>query len=386
MNVRLFFFLALAAVAGLMSGCSKKNTLNPQPPANTHAATNSRALATQPPSIPSPKEKTTVSSQPQVDITTTPGFLGKGTNPEQESASMKSSLAREIEDGMSGETKLCTMSFTVQNVSGLTLYTTCFAYIKPRRFNRWRWRKSDILEIKPGQQAIVNIPTLDDPRDKHHVFGCLGVFTLRMDAENAIYESLRNEQKLDLDLLHDLAGKKVVIGIEKYGYQELFYDYDFVETQKKTHGELPELDFFVHNKTGKPILTCGFIYSKKAKGRWLATLEEKDDMSVWRFYKTKLLRLEPGQTGYIDVDTIFPLRDRSFVRGFLGVFDANDEEIAMKKTFESLTEKEMLDLGELTTRRGRTIILQVESYGVENDIIDFTVKPIHWIDFTKIVR
>jgi hypothetical protein len=347
------------------------------------------------PSIPSvaaiqalaPTKTTTQKSPPSpaiLDMTTQRGFLGKKDKKTKTETIVK--FAKELDKNPGEVNSYHHIKFDIHNVSGTTLYTSCFAYIKPRLFNRWRWRKTDVKEIKAGQKVTIKIRVLNDEQDMKHIFGALGVFSNRHECEESTYELLHDENKLDLDLLKDIENKCVVIGIERYGLREPFYDYDFVDPQQKKVAESTDLDFFVQNQTGNPVFVAGFIYTKKAKGRWIAAEDEKDDMTVWRYYKTKVLKLEPGQTGYVEVDNIIPKRDRSFVRGYLGVFGAEHENEAHRKTFELLSDKEKINLGLLTRRRGRTIILEVESYGVANDIIDYTVKPIKWIDFTKIVR
>lgn len=333
----------------------------------------------------SPQKKSVAVQSNIKDVTTQPGFLGK--KDEKAKATTIAKFAQELDKNPGHTTTYHHIKFDIQNVSGSKLYTTCFAYVKPRRFNRWRWKKTDIKEIKPNETISIDLRVLKDEKDLKHIFGALGVFTNYTEAEESTYELLHDENKLDLDVLSDLQNKRVVIGIERYGLREPFYDYDFIDpASNKSVTASTDLDFFVQNQTGNTVFVTGFIYTKKAKSRWIAAEDEKDDMSVWRYYKTKVLKLEQGQTGYIEVDNVVPKRDRTFVRGYLGVFNAENEDAAHRKTFELLAEKEKLNLGLLIERRGRTIILEVERYGVANDIIDYTVKPIKWIDFTKIIK
>lgn len=381
MNTRSLSILFLISLTLLFYGCAgKKNT-------NTLAIPTQSAALAMPmlPSTSSPEPAT--SPKPgSIDITTKAGFLGKVVDSPANDKAILAEINKDFDKKVATTNKYYDFKFDLHNVSGVSLYTTCFAYIKPRHFNRWRWRKTEVKEVKPGATIPISMRVLDDHEDKLHIFGALGVFSNRTEAEESTYELLRDENKLDLDLLSGIENKTIVVGIERYGFHEPFYDYDFVEKQAKKDGAATELDFFVQNQTGRTIFITGFIYSKKAKGRWIAAEDEKDDMSVWRFYKTKVLRLEQGQTGYIDIDSIIPKRDRSFVRGYLGIFDEDHENDAHSKTFELLSDAEKINLGLLTRRQGRTIILEVERYGVANDIIDFTVKPIRWIDFKKIVR
>lgn len=380
----------LSMITMFFGGCSHKKNIPIVQPAEQKNPTQTN----QPTAQLSNGQKAVIQTSPpptqSFDITTQGGFLGKSANPKEKSKKTIEHAAKNFEKNASEFNKYKDLTFFVQNVSGASLFVTNFAYIKPRRFNRWRWRKSEVKEIKPSEKISMSVRTLDDYKDSQEIFGALAVFPNKPEAENATYELLRDENKLDLDSITALEGKTVIIGVERYGLREPFYDYDFVDnkesSKKNASGGEEQLDFFVQNKTGKTVFVTGFIYSKKAKGQWIAAEDAKDDMSVWRFYKTKVLRLENDQTGYVDVDSIIPQRDRNYVRGYLGVFDENHEEDAHNKTFELLSDQEKITLGPLNRRHGSTITLEVERYGVSNDVIDFTVKPIKWIDFTKIVH
>lgn len=314
------------------------------------------------------------------DSETQPGFLGKIFNIAQEAQTVVTP-----QSVINTPSNFQELPFYVKNVSGSTLYVTCFAYIKPRVFQHWRWRKSIVKELKPGEEKLIKIKILNDEIDKPSIFGFLGVFTSQQEAEESTYELLRDENKLDLDQLAFIENKTVIIGVEKYGIREPFYDYDFIDTTKVADPEL-HLDFFVKNETGKTtFLTC-FVYLKKAKGDWIPAAEGKDDMSSWRFYKTKVIRLANGQVGYINVDNIVSKRDWGMARGYLAIFDEAHEQDAHNKTYELLSAQEKISLGLLSSHQGKTVILDVESYGVANDVINFTIKPIRWIDFGKIIK
>ncbi len=370
-------FLVISALV-LHSCAYKKATPPPAQKPLVQAQTPQVAPQPTPPVTATPAQPSADTS----DITTKPGFLGKSTNPEKEAKAVVESMARQGDT----ESRRRNLTFYIQNVSGITLYATCFSYVKLHRSQNWRWRKSEVIEIPPKSKAPCTIQFRDDFIDSRHTFAALAVFPDHAQADDVTYEILRDENKLDLDQVIEIENKTVQVGIERYGFREAFYDYNFVDDKEKPINLHAELDFFVQNKMGKPIFVTGFIYAKKAKGRWISAEDAKDDMSVWRFYKTKVLRLESDQTGLIDVDSIVPQRDRSYVRGYLGVFDEENEQDAHLKTYELLSDQERISIGTLSKRQGRTIVLEVEKYGVSNDIIEFTVKPIRWIDFTKIVR
>ncbi|MBX9831320.1 hypothetical protein K2X40_05155 [Candidatus Babeliales bacterium] len=277
------------------------------------------------------------------------------------------------------------LDFDVENQTGKTVYASCFVYMRKNVFSRWRWFKTDVYKIDDNQSATVNVETVADQDDRQHVFGMLGVFNTQLEAEEATYELTDERHILDLDLLAKLDGKKVTITVEQYGFKEPFYDYDFVK-KNEARKDVPELDFYVLNNTGKSLYVCGFIYEKKAKGKWIAAIEDKDDMSVWRFDKTEVLLVKPNEKVFIDVDTILSERDRAYVRGYLAVFEEDEQQQALEATFELLESKNKLNVGDLVKIRQKTVVLDIKRYGISNDFIQYRVKPIRRIDMTKIPK
>ena len=281
------------------------------------------------------------------------------------------------------------IDFEVENLTGETIYAACFAYMRKRVHSRWRWSKSPIYKIRNKQSIVVDIPTIKDRNDRKNVFGALGIYDNHKEANNATYELTHDKNKLDLDRLIDLKGKKVTIETERYGFKDPFLDYDFVDARKeltKIKGSTPELDFLVVNNTNKTVYICGFIYLKKAKGHWIAAIDEKDDMTTWRFDKTPVLKVKNGQTAYIDVDTIIPQRDRKNVLGYLGIFNKDEKNLAHKSTYELLNKNQKIQLGNLYRLKNKKVVLEIEQYGIKGDIIDYVVKPVRHIDWKKAIR
>jgi len=286
------------------------------------------------------------------------------------------------------------LDYEVENTTGKTIYIAGLSYIKKRPFSKWRWDKSPIYKLGANQTTIVNIDTIDDDEDRAGIFGYLGVFDNGKEAQDSTFESLEDKRKIDLDLLAQLKNKKVRIEIETYGIVGEFYDYDFV---KLTGGEktIPELDFTVENHTGKPIIATCFVYEKKAKGTWLARKtkeswgaeeEARDDMSPWRFDKTSVIKISPGGEGVIDVDTIVEPRDRIYVRGYLVIFDEDEQKLAEAVTYELLPKRlQKLDLGRLIDMKNNNIKIYTEKYG-SSEFIDYTVQPIKSPDFSKVTK
>jgi hypothetical protein len=265
------------------------------------------------------------------------------------------------------------LDFEVQNVTGKTIYITCFSYIKKQDFARWRWDKSKVYELKNHEAAIIDIDTIPDKVGRKHVFGTLAVFNTKQEADDAIYELTDDSLKVDLDVLYKLKHKKVVIGIERYGFKGERIDYEFIKkfVPKET---VPELDFVIKNNTNKTTYMTCFIYQRKGAN------------PVWGFDKTPVVRLEPGQQTLIDVDTIASSYDRQYMRGYLGVFDEDEEQKAKEVTYELLPVRNKVKLGALFALKNKQVIIEPEKYGIIGDIIDYTIKPIRRIDFTKVAE
>ena len=279
------------------------------------------------------------------------------------------------------------LDFEVENQTGKTIFITCFSYIKRRAFTRWRWDKSDVYQLEPGQSAVVAIDDIDDARDRKNVFGYLALFNTHKAADEAVYELLSDNVQIDLDQLEKLRGKKVVIEVEKYGAKGEFYEYDFIKKKKEgcqTPPQIESLDFPIENKTGKPVYVVCFTYEKKAKGEWIGALGGKDDMALWHYQKEPILKLMPGQMEMMHIAKIVKGRDQIYAQGYLAVFNENEEKLAQAATYERLSSKRRLTLGRLFQLEGKKIVLDIERYGIANNFIDYRIKPIHHIDFTKI--
>lgn len=288
------------------------------------------------------------------------------------------------------------LDFEVENSTGRTIFIVCFIYLKKRPFSRWRWDKSPTYKLENNQIVKIDLDTIPDNEDRASTFGYLGVFEDEKSANRSTFELLDDHQKIDLDLVSQLKNKKVVIEVEKYGIAGEFYEYDFKDKTKEKES-YPELDFYAENKTGKTIFVTCFVYQKKAKGSWLAkktkeawTFEEdaRDDMSVWRFDKTPVIKLKPNQISKIDVDTIVEKRDREYVRGYLAVFDENEKDKAEKSVYELLPmdSRKKIELGRLINIKDKKVIIYIETYGIMGDFIDYVVKLPRKPDITKIVN
>jgi len=279
-----------------------------------------------------------------------------------------------------------TIDFEVENKTGKTIYVTCFSYVKRRDFSRWRWEKSDIYRIKDDDHAIIRMDKIEDPQDRRSVQGYLAVFNTEQEAHDSTYELLKEENQIDLDEISKLHGKKVVIMVEKYGMRGEYLEYDFVDKNEDPNKKYPSLDFPVENKTGKTLFATCFVYEKRAKGRWLVAVEDKDDAAIWRYEKTNVVKILPNKQKMIHVDTIAVKRDRDALEGYLAIFDEDEEQMAQDSIYELLESSRKLNLGVLSRLENKKIVLDIERYGVSGDLIDFTIKPTRKIDFTKIIK
>ncbi|MDQ5890165.1 MAG: hypothetical protein QG604_39 [Candidatus Dependentiae bacterium] len=255
----------------------------------------------------------------------------------------------------------CTLAVKIRNITKRALYATCFAYIKKEQSPRWRWQKTNVYELIPDKDVIITIDTFKSPRSVPDALGVLGVFTTYEEADNAIYELLADANKIDLDRLQKLRDKTVLLGIEKYGVVGDIFDYSFVPDNAKPHA-IPELDFAVENRSGKPLYATAFIY------------EKKEDMPIWRYDKSPVIKIEPDQTGVIDVDTMTNQYDRKYTRGFLAIFDESEKKQAYDSTYQLLEGHQTINLGLLSALENRKVILKSQKYGIMGDVIDFVVK------------
>lgn len=269
------------------------------------------------------------------------------------------------------DTEPCTLSIQVKNITSQTLYATCFSYLKKEAVPRWRWYKTNVYELIPGREVTMPLETFSDKRAVPDAYGVLGVFTSWDEAASAIYELTPDENKIDLDRLSKLNNKTILLGVEQYGIVGDIFDYSFIPNELESHTNVPELDFTVQNATGKPLLVTAFIYQKK------------DDMPIWRYDKSPVIRIEPGESGLIDVDTITNPYDRKYTRGYIAVFNANEEEIAHNATFQLLKPTQLLSVGLLSALRDRKVVLKNQKYGIMGDVIDFTIKKPRKIRFSK---
>jgi len=266
-----------------------------------------------------------------------------------------------LESEKSQKQSPATLEVKIRNITKRTLYATCFSYIKKENSPRWLWQKSSVYELLPSKDVAIMIGSFKSAQAIPDCYGILGIFTNHDQASKAIYELVPDENKIDLDRLKKLQDKTIILGIEKYGIVGDIFDYSFVPEHEATN-EVPELDFYVENKTGKALYVTAFVYQKK------------EDMPIWEYSKSPVIKVGADESGLIDVDTIINTYDRKYTRGYLAVFDETEKQEAYDCTYQLLKEHQSINLGLLSELQDRKIILKSQKYGILGDVIDFVVK------------
>lgn len=259
------------------------------------------------------------------------------------------------------------LAIHVKNSTAKTVYACSFSYIKKANFDRWRWDKSNIIELQPQQEADIKLDAIDDDETRNNVYGYLAVFDTRAHAEEAIYELLEDAKKIDLDLISKIQDKVITIAVEQYGFKKDRITYGFDSRTKAA--TLPDFNFSVENQTGQPVYVTAFVY------------EKKKDMPTWQYTKTPMVYLENNKESKIDVSGITNEYDWKYMRGYLGVFREDEKKEAEESTYELLDPSHKLTLGLLNDINGHKITLNAEEYGIVGNFIDYTSQPVKRIDF-----
>jgi hypothetical protein len=260
------------------------------------------------------------------------------------------------------------LSFPVLNKTGKTVYVAAFSYIKKKVNARWRWDKTPVYKLDPGESRLILIDYVPQKRDRAHAYGYLSIFEKEKDAEIASLQLLDDKHFIDLDRLARLKNETVVLEIEKYGHHEESWEYHTQNGHRETENR--ELDFMVENKSGKDLLVACFIYEQK---------EGSHDYDTWKYTKTPVILVKHGQSAEIDVRSIQDKYIWQYMRGVLAVFDLDQMDEAEKANFQLADYKKKLKLGRLSKLKGKKVVLDIEKYGVRGNFIDFTVKPLSFV-------
>ncbi len=110
------------------------------------------------------------------------------------------------------------------------------------------------------------------------------------------------------------------------------------------------LSFRVKNDTGRAVFVTCFYWMKNGT------------LSLWRWDKSKVYKVDASKTKLIVLDEIPEARDRSSTFGYLAVFDSLAE--AEKAVIELMDERRLIDLDLLEKLKNKIITLFVQKYGV----------------------
>ncbi len=257
------------------------------------------------------------------------------------------------------------LSFEVYNKIGQKRFVTCFYWMKNKPEARWRWAKTKIYEVENNAVQNIILETIPDSRDRAWTFGFLGVFDDKREADRATFERVDKKKLIDLDLLSLLKNRRVSLVVKKYGLEgsQVFYE---KESARESGIQSAEgLDFWVKNQTDKEIYATCFIYEQP-------NLES--DYSLWRYQKGSVLELNPGETKKMVIPPVDSEYKRSYMRGVLGIFPKGEKKVSQDSTFELTEPDNKLNLGLLSSVRGKVISVRAEKYGIFEDVLDYEVK------------
>lgn len=125
------------------------------------------------------------------------------------------------------------LDFMIENRTGKPLLACCFVYQKNSDQDNlmpWKYHKTKIQKIMPNESMLVDIDTIKELYDWIYMRGFLALFEADQmtAAEEATYELLKPEQKINLGRLADVLGKKILITVEKYGSAKKIFEFQQV--------------------------------------------------------------------------------------------------------------------------------------------------------------
>jgi|GEM_PF-3431015 len=252
------------------------------------------------------------------------------------------------------------IQFAVKNELGRKVVVAPFAYVKRFMTDTWHWVNLTALELEQGQQGLVDVGALASQDDAETVFGALRLCATREEAATATYELTADHQRVDVGLFSELNKKTVVLRASQYGIEGERISYE-VSPSKWTK-TLPPLDFAVFNTHSEPVFVAAFFYGKE---------QDSDPFRAWRFTKSPVYELKPGESTVVKVETIKDPYDWKNVKGYLSVFKPNEKLKAQNATYELLLPSEKIALGPLSQLAGKQVALISRLYGTDT-VFDFS--------------
>jgi len=257
----------------------------------------------------------------------------------------KASMAMEDEKTIQLKRKL---DFTAENTTQNTLYVTCFYYTKAPYATRWSWEKSPVYQLIPKEQTIINITAIPSEDNYPDVYGYLGIFKNIEDADDAIFETTSENEKIDIGQLYNLKGKKISINDKAYGTSR-FYDFLLNPIKGK---EYPKLDFTLTNSTGENIYVALFTYEDRAS-----------DL-MWEWYKSEVSFIENGKSAKINIDTSLTPGTFDAAYSYIGIFKENQRQFADTAIYGSLNSTNKIHLGYIKKLANKNVIIYKKEYGI----------------------
>lgn len=117
------------------------------------------------------------------------------------------------------------------------------------------------------------------------------------------------------------------------------------------------LNFSVKNATRQTLFVTCFSYL------------QKHSYSAWRWDKSPICELKSNQEGTIEIDKTFSNQVAENIYGYLGIFNTLEE--AEESTYELLDDSKKLDLDLLYKIGQNTVTIEVEKYGIEEQVFDY---------------
>lgn len=250
--------------------------------------------------------------------------------------------------------------FAVKNELGRKVVVAPFAYVKRFLTDTWHWVNLTSLELEQGQQGLVDVGALASQDDAETVFGALRLCATKEEAAAATYELSQDHERVDVGLFSVLNKKTVILRASQYGVEGERISYE-VSPSKWTK-TLPPLDFAVINTHSEPVFLAAFFYGKE---------QDSDPFRAWRFTKSPVYELKPGQSTVVKVETIKDPYDWQNIKGYLSVFKQNEKLKAQNATYELLLPSEKIALGPLSQLAGKQVALVSRLYGTET-VFDFS--------------
>ena len=256
------------------------------------------------------------------------------------------------------------MQFSVTNQLGRKAFVVPFAYVKRFLTDNWHWYKATVLELEVGQSGAVDFGSVPSEDDLSTVFGCVSICSTKEAADAATYQMALDSQRIDFDLIAPLINKGVVLHASKYGVEGVRLSYEVVPS--RWNKVLPPLDFSVLNTCKHPVFIAAFFYGKE---------QDCDAFWPWRFSKSPVYQLKPGESTVVHVETIKDPYDWNQAKGYLGIFKENEQKKAEIATYELLTAHEKITLGPLAQLREKQVVIAGRQYGTDT-VFDITTQPV----------